>query len=82
MSHRKPRATPVTDPTADDHDEVDVVELAYEAEQQTYRVKALIHQLAEAEDDDSDLKYCLEGVERLLEPTCSQLSSLVWELRK
>jgi hypothetical protein len=55
-------------------------EIAFEAEQQAYRVHAILETLAEAAPDDNHWKLVIEGAAILLEPVCSQLSTLCWEL--
>jgi hypothetical protein len=55
-------------------------EIAFEAEQQAWRVLAIIEPIAEAESDGTNVQYALEGAAILLKPVCSQLSTLCWEL--
>jgi hypothetical protein len=66
--------------TPDTPPEPTLGEKAFEAEQQLARARALISALADAQRDDSDVRYALEGIGRLLDPVQEHLSDLTWEL--
>ncbi len=59
--------------------EPDLADIAFEAEQQAARIRALVQALAEAHED-TDVELQFECIDRLLDPLCAWTSTLSSEL--
>jgi hypothetical protein len=71
-----PKLHAPTSPEAEPH----LPTVAYEAQQQAKRIRALVQALAKAAGQGTDEELWFEALERLLDPLCEWTSTLCFEL--